>query len=721
MTDLYAQQYESAGPIARPVIQRSQYLADALRALQNTSENPIRSRSQLGVNLLAQALTQYQQNRNQSQLQNATEKDSASLNDALAASVRASLGLQPPDAAPAASAPAQPHISIDQLATALGASGPPTPIAQTPPTAAMGTGSGVGTGGPSNRDIKTRDAVIRLLALEDNHPQGQQAVGNVILNRARTGMDLADVITQPSQFEPYGNRQTWERGMQIPATDPRYQQAERAWEAAQQQDITGGALNFYGPETQRALGRPPPDFARQGGGERIGGNVFFPGQFAPPAGYQAPTLEELTRVRPQQAVPPPPPAPDAYTAGQNRTPNAAGVYYQTAPSGAGADGLSSAAPPPPAPPPQSPGPPAGGAPPAATSPAAPPPPAAGGQPPQSQFLGNGRVSRQQVESALAMMQSQDPRVAAMGRQELQRLAALGAGPVEQNVQITQMGQRITTNPYTGQGGVEDIAGYRVAPHFAQQNGGTIAIDPRTNAATPIQTPQSMLSRPMTPQDAAGLVPGTAGDINPNTGERHVLQTPPAGYMYQGGRAAPIPGSSADITAPAQRAPALIAQRDRLRPTLEQANMVFQNINAVRRGVEAQSGPGDLAIANGFQQLLNSGMVTGEEINAQARSLGLQGQVGSIIQYVLGGGNLTPEARAQFGRLAEQLYVPRLRQIQQQVMSQRDLLDQYGPGSFDLVVPPSLRQELGWEPRPHQRHGAAQGQPSARRPRLVGSF
>ena len=78
-------------------------------------------------------------------------------------------------------------------------------------------------------------------------------------------------------------------------------------------------------------------------------------------------------------------------------------------------------------------------------------------------------------------------------------------------------------------------------------------------------------------------------------------------------------------------------------------------------------------------------------------------------------------RAQFGRLAEQLYVPRLRQIQQQVMSQRDLLDQYGPGSFDLVVPPSLRQELGWEPRPQQRHGAPQGQPSARRPRLVGSF
>lgn len=683
MTDLYAQQYESAGPIARPVIQRSQYLADALRALQNTSENPIRSRSQLGVNLLAQALTQYQQNRNQSQLQNATEKDSASLNDALAASVRASLGLQPPDAAPAASAPAQPHISIDQLATALGASGPPTPIAQTPPTAAMGTGSGVGTGGPSNRDIKTRDAVIRLLALEDNHPQGQQAVGNVILNRARTGMDLADVITQPSQFEPYGNRQTWERGMQIPATDPRYQQAERAWEAAQQQDITGGALNFYGPESQRALGRQPPAFAQGGGGQRIGGNEFFAGQFAPPRGYQMP----------------PPAPPGSETTSTNGFP----------------------VPPPPAPPPQSPGAPAGGAPPAATSPAAPPPPAAGGQPPQSQFLGNGRVSRQQVESALAMMQSQDPRVAAMGRQELQRLAALGAGPVEQNVQITQMGQRITTNPYTGQGGVEDIAGYRVAPHFAQQNGGTIAIDPRTNAATPIQTPQSMLSRPMTPQDAAGLVPGTAGDINPNTGERHVLQTPPAGYMYQGGRAAPIPGSSADITAPAQRAPALIAQRDRLRPTLEQANMVFQNINAVRRGVEAQSGPGDLAIANGFQQLLNSGMVTGEEINAQARSLGLQGQVGSIIQYVRGGGNLTPEARAQFGRLAEQLYVPRLRQIQQQVMSQRDLLDQYGPGSFDLVVPPSLRQELGWEPRPHQRHGAAQGQPSARRPRLVGSF
>ena len=121
MTDLYAQQYESAGPIARPVIQRSQYLADALRQLQNTSENPIRSRSQLGVNLLAQALMQYQQNRNQSQLQNATEKDSAALN----APLLAQLDLLTGSGAPPAQAPAAPE-----------------PQAATPPTRAARSASG---------------------------------------------------------------------------------------------------------------------------------------------------------------------------------------------------------------------------------------------------------------------------------------------------------------------------------------------------------------------------------------------------------------------------------------------------------------------------------------------------------------------------------------------------------------------------------------------------
>jgi hypothetical protein len=190
-----------------------------------------------------------------------------------------------------------------------------------------------------------------------------------------------------------------------------------------------------------------------------------------------------------------------------------------------------------------------------------------------------------------------------------------------------------------------------------------------------------------------------------------MQTGPVGV-------APVPGGPHDITATQNRVPALIAERDRLRPTLEQANTVFQNINAVRRGVEANGAPGgDLAIANGFQQLLNSGMVTSEEISAQARQLGLPGEASRIMAYIRGQGTLTPQSRAAFGRLAEQLYVPRLNQLRAQVMSRRDLLNEYGPSptgvsAFDEVVPPSLRQELGWEPNPNAPRPQA-GQPAPR--------
>ncbi len=628
MTDFYSNSYQNAGPLARPVIARSQYLADALRAIQAGGQH-ISSGGELGTRLLAAALTQYAQRRNERQLQNTEAKDAA--NNPLAQAIMATL---PQNNAP----PAAPSMAASPEA---------------PATASLGQGSGVGAPGMapvSNRAAKTNDALVRLLIGEDSNPRGQQAVANVVQNRANTGMDVADVITQPHQFEPYGNQQTWQRLQQIPQTDPRYQQAQAALAASQQQDITGGATNFYGPQTQAALGRQPPAFAQQGGGQMIGGNQFFQGQFAPPAGYQPP---------PAATPPPQPPQPTA-------------------------DAL----------------------PPAGAPPAAPAPSingAAGGMPQGPQTRGWDAVPIEQRQMIAQMLQNPAT------QQEGERLALQAYqhanAPIHWDVQYNnQTGQTILTDPETGQQRVVDTPGARVAPQFQQQNGGTIAIDPRTLQPTAIPTPQSMQNQPLTPQDVQqrGYVPGTAGQRNPNTGVVTIDQTPPAGYQGPGGAGGNVPMGPSDPHNPAIRVPALSAEQQQLRPTLDEIRTITGSISAVHQGLAQNNGTGDIAAINGLQHLIDAGIVRGEDITLQANANGLPGQFASFVQRVRGQGYLSAEQRAAVRRTAEALFVPRLQSLRSQVESRRGLLDSsYGPGSYDLVVPPPLRQEFGWEPRPGQ--------------------
>lgn len=688
-----AQDIAEAGPNARPYIRRSQYLARALQAMHEGSQQ-IRSPQELGVRLLAEALTQYGRARNDRQLAKAQAVDTENEIGSMSAALYGAAGLPNPAAASKGDAQSTaPSMDVQTLARALGASGPPTPqqpldttqadaapaIPHTPTSASavagLGAGSGVGTS-PTNRETKTRDAIIRLLALESPTEQGQQAVGNVVLNRGATGMDLADVISQPHQFEPFGNPTTWARGMAIPADSPQYRQAERAWDAAQQQDITGGALNFYGPESQRQLaardGRPvTPDFARQGGGQRIGGNVFFPGSFAPPAGYTPPTPEQLTQSRAAPAVPPPPPPPPS--------PNAQGVYYNTAPTPVdpviGSDATAGPMSPIPSMPGDAPG--AQGAQVQQGAPPVPP------QPPAPQTMGRYIITPQVIAQLEAMMRSGDPRQIAFARQQAMQLQMQAQRPLE--MQFGSMsGAPIGLNPY----------------------------DPTHPVSVPVP-PQYMTQTGPAQQFGVQAPPGTVLSRTP-TGNFSTTAAPPAGQMVtsapgQPYAEAPVPGSARDPNSPAARLEGLRGVRQEVAPILNAATQLHRNISAVRTGFQQHNGAGDIAMVNGLQRLIDEGVVREGDVNMQLQAQGLRGGIAGLMGFISSSGRFDDRIRAQLLATANQLYADIEPTFRDRVLSYRGIAERaYGPGAFEDVVPTATLQAFGWS-QPAQRAPAQGGQ------------
>lgn len=111
------------GPQSQPLVKRSKYLADALKSLQSQSTN-IRSGGELGSRLLADAILQFTDRRNDNQLRDAQKSDVSSE----AAATMASLGIPAPGATPAP--PVAPPVAAG--------SSPAPALAQAlaPPTAA---------------------------------------------------------------------------------------------------------------------------------------------------------------------------------------------------------------------------------------------------------------------------------------------------------------------------------------------------------------------------------------------------------------------------------------------------------------------------------------------------------------------------------------------------------------------------------------------------------
>lgn len=120
-------------------------------------------------------------------------------------------------------------------------------------------------------------AIVRTVIGEAGNqtPEGQRAVAEVILNRAReSGMTPMQVVMAKGQFEPWMTR-----GSELNAIDPNSQQYQSVLgnitPAFGPDDPTGGADHFYSPGAQAALGRDVPDWARGQQGTDIGDHRFY--------------------------------------------------------------------------------------------------------------------------------------------------------------------------------------------------------------------------------------------------------------------------------------------------------------------------------------------------------------------------------------------------------------------------------------------------------------
>jgi len=295
------------GTQAVPAIQRSQYLADALAAMQKSGGENIRSGSALATNLMAEALLQYGRNRANAQLLKQIGQGQSK------EAADAATGVFAPTPGPAAPAPTPD-------ASAMGGTPPPPappdpfgPAVQPTPDAAPGptpASAPTSTMSATDRDLLART----ILGEAGDSPDDMRAAGSVILNRAHmAGQGIGDVIHAPHQFEAVDNPKTWAHLAALPPTDRRLQQAYQIADDLQAKGPAGPWDHFYAPRAQAALGRQMPKWDN-GSGQQIGGQKFFAlgygGHPAMQGGAPTPQPTQIaTGPGPSMPAAPPPPQP----------------------------------------------------------------------------------------------------------------------------------------------------------------------------------------------------------------------------------------------------------------------------------------------------------------------------------------------------------------------------------------------------------------------------
>lgn len=245
------------GTQAIPAVQRSQYLADALKAMQSNGGPNIRTGGALASNLLAEGLLQLNRRRTDQAL---LQQIGASQTN-MAADAQRDIYAPPPspEAGASGGGPApQPAPAPSFLAPQSANAAPPSPPQAAPldPKADMLARLLIGEGGDMHNDA------------------------DVVANRARLGgTDIAGAIAAPHQFEPYDNQATWAKLQGIPTTSPAYQKAL----AVALDELTNGPKttfdHFYGPASQAALakrdGRPVTPSWDNGTGQDVAGQRYF--------------------------------------------------------------------------------------------------------------------------------------------------------------------------------------------------------------------------------------------------------------------------------------------------------------------------------------------------------------------------------------------------------------------------------------------------------------
>jgi len=636
------------GPLAAPYARRSQYLADALEALQQSSQQ-ISSYGELGSRLLANALLQYGERRNNRNLREAQDQDFQ--NNPIVQSWRDLLAPQEQPRTP-------------QVAPGLNdANGMVAALGAWPGTATRSTGGDPvpPPPAPPGLDDRTRDTMARLLIGEAATPEGRQAVANVIFNRANSaGMNPYDVMTQRHQFEPYGNQRTWQRLQGIDPNSPEYQQALQAIQAAQQQDITGGATHFYGPQTQAALGRPPPSWA-QGPSRDIGGNRFYNLPYSAPPGYQAQ----------QTSAPQSPPAQGA----------------------------------PPAMPPSSSGPAGGNAIPTISQ--APPP-----RPQGAQAAGVGSITQQEIDYVNGLLSN--PMTRQQGLQAAQELQQRAMAPRRLETQVTQSGQAIQTDQF-GNIQTQQIPGYLPNLPAGMRYGQNGQAEPIPGTLSRTYRAED-LGIPAPPGTIISAAPdGRLTVVSRPTDGQQVTSGP--GQPYREGA---VPGGTRDPTSgqnliTGERS--LREEYDReYRPFSEQ-RQAFERLGSVSRDA---TGASDVAIIFNYMKILDPGSTVREGEAATIQSTAnVPDQIRNLYNQMIdpNAPRLSQAQRDNILNSARAQYQAAINRMEQANQRYGGLARSYGFDPSRIIQPLEIPRPQGQAQQ--QRGQPQQGQRPTGRARVVG--
>lgn len=632
------------GPQTQSSLRRSQYLSSALQQMQEEGGKNIQSPLELGAKLLATAILRRQSDKADARALSALKADQDSETSSLVSLLRGSQPAAQQAPAPQAKTPqaaSQPQIPQQQPVALPSAAPAPPPVSQL----------------ALNPDV---DKLVRTVWGEarGEDPLGQLGVANVVINRAKKGgKSIADVVLEPNQFEPWTNPKTRAQLDSLTPDSEDYQKIlANIAPALQGQDVTGGADHFYSPSAQAAAGRAPPRWD-DGSGVDHGRHRFFNLGYGGQGAHQRISPAEM--FQPQQPEQPPV---NVAMNGQI-DPSMLQASAPVGPSGSGA------------------------------------PPAAPNAPQAAAAGGVQWPTYRPSDAEIGYVQTllNDPRTHDQGVAEARKLQAKMTQPVEADIQ-TINGVPFYVSKVPGQGGqpvMIPIPQQAMTQVMSAQEGGLpyapggayIQKDPLGNVKeAPFAPPQGYNAGPN------GYEPIRGGPADPTR-----PQLPSAGYQYDGsGRQAPIQGGPADPRAPANYIEQVGKLQNQIKPVVDQAIQLKRNIDAVRTGYQQQNGPGDIAMVNGLQKLIDEGVVREGDVALQLKAQGIEGGIAGASAFLSSTGTFNPAIRQKILNTANSLYGSINQNYRDRVLGYQGMTNRLlGEGAFEDVFPTSTAQSLGW--------------------------
>jgi hypothetical protein len=281
-------------------------------------------------------------------------------------------------------------------------------------------------------------------------------------------------------------------------------------------------------------------------------------------------------------------------------------------------------------------------------------------------------------------------------------------------------QQLASDPRTidaAQAYADDLRKKYAAPPKMETysaNGVPMAFNPYAAQAGALPVPQGAMNQTVG-ADRLGIQapPGTAYSVDPYGKPTQVFQ-PQAGQQVasapgQPYKEAPITGGTGDIVGnPQQRFAAMKDLRTEVKPVIDSAIALRRNYSALEAGYRQQSGPGDLAMINGLQKMIDEGVVREGDVAMQLKAQGLEGGIAGLQAYMTSTGTFSPAIRERIKVAGDDIYGSINQTYRQRVEGYRGMVERtFGEGSFADVLPPETAGALGWTDQP-QGQGAPQG-------------